>query len=83
MTEQEAIDLLDNLKGMIDDSQGNDYDSAFNLAINSMKCLDEIATLYIKHRTFGEYPTTKEEYADETIKILDKYKIEIKEKEDV
>lgn len=45
--------------------------------VNNLKCLNEIAKLYIEHRAFGEYPTTKEEYADETMKILDKYKIEI------
>lgn len=42
-----------------------------------LECLNEIATLYIEHRPFGEYPTIKEEYADETMKILDKYKIKV------
>lgn len=37
MTNEEAMNLLDNLKGMIDDSQGNDYDSAFNLAIKGLE----------------------------------------------
>ena len=37
MTNEEAMNLLDNLKGMIDDSQGNDYDSAFNLAIKALE----------------------------------------------
>ena len=32
-----AIDLLDNLKGMIEDSQGNDYDEAFRVAIKALK----------------------------------------------
>ena len=37
MTREEAIYLLDNLKGMIEDSQGNDYDKAFNMAIADME----------------------------------------------
>ena len=37
MTNEEAMNLLDNLKGMLDDSQGNDYDSAFNLAIKALE----------------------------------------------
>ena len=37
MTREEAIDLLDNLKGMIEDSQGNDYDKAFGMAIEALK----------------------------------------------
>lgn len=37
MKREEAIDLLDNLKGMIEDSQGNDYDEAFRMAINALK----------------------------------------------
>ena len=42
-----------------------------------LKCLNEIATLYIEHRAFGSYPTTKEEYADETMKILEKYNVKV------
>ena len=42
MTRETAIDLLDNLKGMIEDSQGNDYDKAFRMAIESLKQIDEI-----------------------------------------
>lgn len=34
---EEAIDLIDNLIGMIDDSQENDYDKAFNMAIKSLR----------------------------------------------
>ena len=37
MTREEAIDLLDNLKGMIEDSQGNNYDEAFRMAIEALK----------------------------------------------
>ena len=37
MTRKEAIDLLDNLKGMIEDSKGNDYDEAFRVAIEALE----------------------------------------------
>lgn len=36
MTNQEAIDLLDNLLEMIDDNQGNDYDEAIHRAIEAL-----------------------------------------------
>lgn len=34
---KKVIDLIDNLKGMIDDSQGNDYDYAFRTAIEALE----------------------------------------------
>ena len=37
MTSAAAIDLLDNLIGMVDDNQGNDYDSALHMAIDALK----------------------------------------------
>lgn len=43
MTNEEAINLLDNLIGMIADSQENDYDSALKMAIESLympRCRD-------------------------------------------
>ena len=42
MTKQEAIDLLDNLIGMIEDNHGSDYDSAIRMAINALKNQPEI-----------------------------------------
>ena len=36
MTNQEAIDLLDNLIGMIEDNHGSDYDSAIRMAIDAL-----------------------------------------------
>lgn len=33
---QEAIDLLDNLIGMIEDNHGSDYDSAIRMAIDAL-----------------------------------------------
>ena len=37
MTEEKAIDLLDNLLGMIEDNQGNDYDTALKMGIQALK----------------------------------------------
>lgn len=37
MTNQEAIDLLDNLIGMIEDNHGSDYDSAIRMAIDVLE----------------------------------------------
>ena len=37
MTSAAAIDLLDNLIGMVDDNQENDYDSALHMAIDALK----------------------------------------------
>ena len=37
MTREEAIDLLDNLNGMIEDSRNSDYDTAFKMAIKALE----------------------------------------------
>lgn len=37
MTTQEAIELLDNLIGMIEDNHNNDYDKAFRMAIEALE----------------------------------------------
>ena len=34
---KEAIDLLDNLLGMIEDNHGNDYDAALHMAISALE----------------------------------------------
>lgn len=41
MTRETAINLLDNLIGMVEDNQQNDYDEAFKMAIRSLKSWDE------------------------------------------
>lgn len=41
MTRETAINLLDNLIGMVEDNQQGDYDEAFKLAIRSLKSWDE------------------------------------------
>lgn len=42
MTKQEAIDLLDNLIGMIEDNHGSDYDSVIRMAIDALTEPDDI-----------------------------------------
>ena len=37
MDKEQAIDLLDNLIGMIEDNQDNDYDAAFRMGIEALK----------------------------------------------
>ena len=37
MSSEEAVDLLDNLLGMTEDSQGNDYDKALHMGIDAIK----------------------------------------------
>ena len=45
MTVQEAIGLLENLDGMIEDNHNSDYDSAFRIAIESMKEVEQYRAL--------------------------------------
>lgn len=45
MTSAVAIDLLDNLIGMFDDNQENDYDSALHMAINALKAQSDGNTI--------------------------------------
>lgn len=37
MTNEKAMDLLDNLIGMVDDNQENDYDEALKMGITALK----------------------------------------------
>ena len=37
MTREKAIDLLDNLVGMIDDNHGSDYDTALKMGIQALQ----------------------------------------------
>ena len=46
MTKKEAIDLLDNLIGFIEDNHGSDYDEALKIAIKALEqelCEDAIS----------------------------------------
>lgn len=37
MTREEAIDLLDNLIGFVEDNHGSDYDKALKIAIKALE----------------------------------------------
>ena len=82
MTKEEAIDLLDNLIGAIEDNHNSDYDTALKMAIKSLKeespfdkirveidniNLNEVALKY-ENRFYG--------FQREIIKIIDKYAAE-------
>lgn len=41
MTRQEAINLLDNLIGFIEDNHGSDYDEALKLAIKALERINK------------------------------------------
>lgn len=41
MTKEEAIDLLDNLIGMVEDNHASDYDTAFRMAIEALSAESE------------------------------------------
>ena len=59
MTVEKAIDLLDNLVGMIEDNQGNDYDEALKMAINSLgaweRVIEELSHIDSIHTPDEEY----------------------------
>lgn len=42
MTREEAIDLLDNLIGMVEDNHNSDYDTALQIAIEALSKCDKI-----------------------------------------
>ena len=46
MSNDQAIDLLDNLIGMVDDNHDSDYDTALKMAIKALEFLDKIADTY-------------------------------------
>ena len=46
MKRQDAIDLLENLVGMVDDNQGSDYDTALKMGIEALQkepCEDAVS----------------------------------------
>lgn len=42
MTREEAVDLLGNLIGMVDDNHDSDYDSALRMAIEALSVIEDI-----------------------------------------
>lgn len=50
MTREQAINLLDNLIGMVEDNQENDYDSALRTAIEALEQPEIIYCKDCKHK---------------------------------
>lgn len=46
MTRIEAIDLLDNLIGMVDDNHDSDYDTALKMAIKALEFIAKIEPMF-------------------------------------
>ena len=46
MSREEAIDLLDNLIGMVDDNHDSDYDTALKMAIKALEFIDKIEPMF-------------------------------------
>lgn len=59
MTIAVAIDLLDNLIGMIEDNQENDYDEAFRMAIAALKAQEVSNNSPELDSDFGELISNK------------------------
>ena len=53
MTREQAIDLLDNLIGMVEDNHCSDYDSALRMAIADME--KQIPKMVINEDRFYDY----------------------------
>ena len=62
MTREEAIDLLDNLIGAVEDNHGSDYDGALKMAIKALErepfinkpCVSIGACKYDKNKAFDK-----------------------------
>ena len=61
MTNEEAIELLDNLIGMIEDNQNNDYDEALKMGIKALEIL-EFAKKELQFAVEHTETETKEHY---------------------
>lgn len=44
-----------------------------------LECFNEIAHIFLEHRNFGEYPSSVDDMWEETIRALDRHKIQLKE----
>ena len=84
MSREEAIDLLDNLIGFIEDNHGSDYDKAFKIAIKALEqenVLDKIRAeiedvAFDSQEIDGEHESFMIVYLDDVLQIIDKYKAE-------
>ena len=85
MTREEAIDLLDNLIGIVEDNHKSDYDMALQMAIQALEqepktdILDKIRAEIDKwhHLTDKAF----NDGIDTALEIIDKYKAERSDKE--
>ena len=57
MTREEAIDLLDNLIGMIEDNHNSDYDTAFKMAIKALEQGDILQEIW--NKTYRLHPINR------------------------
>lgn len=74
MTREEAIDLLDNLIGMIEDNHNSDYDTAFRMAIKALEqgdVLQEIREEIAQIKATQLYSTI--DLKDMVLAIIDKH----------
>ena len=71
MTKEEAIDLLDNLIGMIEDNHNSDYDNALKMAIKSLE-----------QEPFMNKPCIANQVCHEDkVKVIEKIRVEIEKQE--
>ena len=57
MTKEEAINLLDNLIGMIEDNHNSDYDTAFKMAIKALEQGDVLQEIW--NKTYRLHPINR------------------------
>ena len=81
MTREEAIDLLDNLIGMIEDNHNSDYDTALKMAIKALEqgdVLQEIRQEIVNLVKTYPFIDHMDSYVKETevLEIIDKYRVE-------
>lgn len=68
MTRAEAVDLLSNLIGAVEDSNGNDYDKAIHIAISSIDAWDEVDDLV--NKTYWAFPVGLDYCLDRLTEIM-------------
>jgi len=81
MTREEAIDLLDNLIGMVEDNHNSDYDTALQMGIKALEqepILDKIRAEMeqIKEAEYQIYGKGSWRFVDKCLDVIDKYKAE-------
>ncbi len=52
---QTAVELLDNLIGMVEDTNGNDYDTALKMGIEALKAERRARWEYVDYGGIGNY----------------------------